>query len=182
MNCCRCAWACTASKGCGAECMVRLHPLLMGRRLGSRQRLRERLYKHWETWDKLGTTCGSTGHPSDLLLETDWLTRIDLKDAYSSVPIHQDHQEFPRFKWQEQQLPIHMPPFWPQYCAKGFTKPLKPLMTYLHGKGVHIVGCHLYRRHPSHSTIRGGGTQTHSHDSQPIGVTRLLSQLPESHS
>ena len=34
-----------------------------------------------------------------LILSGDWLAKIDLKDAYLTVPIHSDHQPFLQFKW-----------------------------------------------------------------------------------
>lgn len=30
----------------------------------------------------------------DILQESDWFTRINLKDVYFAVPIHNDHQRF----------------------------------------------------------------------------------------
>ena len=30
----------------------------------------------------------------DLMLQVDWMTGINLKDAYFVVPVHQDHQQY----------------------------------------------------------------------------------------
>ena len=30
-----------------------------------------------------------------------WMTCVDLKDAFYTVPIHPDHQKFLKFKWEE---------------------------------------------------------------------------------
>ena len=38
----------------------------------------------------------------DLMVQGDWLTRIDLKDAYFAVPIHDTHQKYLIFIWQQQ--------------------------------------------------------------------------------
>lgn len=35
-----------------------------------------------------------------LMVQGDWLTRIDLKDAYFAVPIQDTHQKYLRFIWQ----------------------------------------------------------------------------------
>ena len=37
----------------------------------------------------------------DLLRQGDWLTRIDLKDAYFSIPIHTQDRKYLRFLWQK---------------------------------------------------------------------------------
>ena len=49
-----------------------------------------------------------------LLIQGDWLVKLDLKDAYLSIPIHRPHQKFLRFQrfqwdsreWQFQALPF----------------------------------------------------------------------------
>lgn len=72
----------------------------------------------------------------DLLLESDWLTRIDLKDAYFSVPVHTDRQKFLRFRWQNTSYQFICLPFGLSMAPRVFTKLLKPAMTYLRSKGV----------------------------------------------
>lgn len=47
----------------------------------------------------------------DLLQKNDWMTRIDLKDAYFSVPIHPQHRKFLRFRWQEKCFQFTCLPF-----------------------------------------------------------------------
>ena len=36
----------------------------------------------------------------DLLRPGDWMTRVDLKDAYFAIPLHRQHRNFLRFRWQ----------------------------------------------------------------------------------
>ena len=38
-----------------------------------------------------------------LIQEGDWLTKLDLKDAYLTFPVYQAHQKYLRFQWQDQQ-------------------------------------------------------------------------------
>ena len=35
----------------------------------------------------------------DLLQEGDWMTRLDLKDAYFAIPVHKHHQKYLQFRW-----------------------------------------------------------------------------------
>ena len=70
----------------------------------------------------------------DLLLGSDWLTRIDLKDAYFAVPIHTEHQQFLRFRWQGTSYQFICLPFGLSTATRVFTKLLKPVMSYLRGK------------------------------------------------
>ena len=75
----------------------------------------------------------------DLLQRSDWMTRIDLKDAYFSVPIHQDHQQFLRFRWQNNIDQFTCLPFGLSMAPRVFTKLLKPAMAYLRSKGARSV-------------------------------------------
>ena len=50
------------------------------------------------------------GMMRDLLREGDWMASIDLRDAYLSVKIWEDHRKYLRFLWQ---LRIPVPPLWP---------------------------------------------------------------------
>ena len=36
----------------------------------------------------------------DLHQQGDWITRLDLKDAYFAILVHQEHRRYLRFKWQ----------------------------------------------------------------------------------
>jgi hypothetical protein len=72
----------------------------------------------------------------DLLQKNDWMTRIDLKDAYFSIPINPQYQNFLRFKWQTRAYQFTYLPFglasaprvftrffaklWGSYAAKGY--------------------------------------------------------------
>ena len=47
----------------------------------------------------------------DLLAKGDYLTRINLKDAYLVIPIHQQFHKFLRFRWEGQDFEFVCIPF-----------------------------------------------------------------------
>ena len=67
------------------------------------------------------------------------MTRIDLKDTYFAVPVHQNHQQFLRFTWENNIDKFTCLPFGLNTAPRVFTKLLKPVMAYLTSKGIMIV-------------------------------------------
>ena len=47
----------------------------------------------------------------DILYLNDWMTRIDFKDASFSIPIHQCHQKYLRFRWVKRMYQFTCLPF-----------------------------------------------------------------------
>ena len=72
----------------------------------------------------------------DLLQREDWLTHIDLKDAYFAMLIHQKHQKYFRFIWKGKAYEFWMPAFRVIECPK---KLLRPVVGFLREKGVCCV-------------------------------------------
>ena len=70
----------------------------------------------------------------DLMVQGDWLTRIDLKDAYFAVPIHDTHQKYLRFIWQQQTYQFTCLPFGLSSAPRIFTKLLKLVVAYLRSR------------------------------------------------
>ena len=52
----------------------------------------------------------------DLLRKDDYLVKIDLKDAYLTVPVWRDHQKYLRFLWRDSLLPL--PPACQEFCPE----------------------------------------------------------------
>ena len=75
----------------------------------------------------------------DLLQKNDWMTRIDLKDAYFSIPINTQHQRFLWFKWQKRAFQFTCLPFGLASAPRVFTKILCPVVGFLHSKGIRCV-------------------------------------------
>ncbi|KAM8977380.1 LOW QUALITY PROTEIN: uncharacterized protein RCH25_043896 [Pelodytes ibericus] len=67
----------------------------------------------------------------DLLRERDWFSRLDLKDAYLTVPVHRDHRRFLQFFWQKRLWQFTCLPFGLSSAPWCFTKLLKPVMEFL---------------------------------------------------
>ena len=61
----------------------------------------------------------------DLLRPVDWITKVDLKDAYFVIPIYQSHREYLRFSVEGQNYQFTCPPFGPASAPWIFTKILK---------------------------------------------------------
>ena len=75
----------------------------------------------------------------DLLRQGDWLTRIDLKDAYFAIPIHTQDRKFLRFLWQNRSFQFTCLPFGLSSAPRVFTKVLRPVIAFLRSKGVRCV-------------------------------------------
>jgi hypothetical protein len=75
----------------------------------------------------------------DLLKQGDFLTKIDIKDAYLNVPIWTNHQKFLRFMWQGQLWQFLCLPFGLASAPRTFTKLLKPVVAQLRKRGVRLI-------------------------------------------
>ena len=76
-----------------------------------------------------------------LLKQGDWLLKLDLKDAYLTVPIHQDHRRFLCFQWQGQTWQFKVLPFGLTSAPLIFTKITKPIVSTLCRLGIRMSLC-----------------------------------------
>ena len=65
--------------------------------------------------------------------------KLDLKDAYLSVPVFQTHRQWLRFQWQNRTYQFDTLPFGLSSAPFVFTKLLKPVVTVLRQVGVRLV-------------------------------------------
>ena len=75
----------------------------------------------------------------DLLGQGDWLTKVDLKDAYFAVPIHHAHQKYLQFQLQGKTFRFTCLPFGLSSAPWVFTKTLKPALAILRQRGVRLI-------------------------------------------
>ena len=63
----------------------------------------------------------------ELIQQNDYLTSVDLKDAYFSVSVHPDYKKFLTFTWNGKSYRFVVLPFGLTSCPRIFTKILKPV-------------------------------------------------------
>ena len=75
----------------------------------------------------------------DLLRQNDWMTKLDLKDAYFTIPIHSNHRQHLRFSVEEQSFQFTCLPFGLSSAPWIFIKILKPVAALLREHGVRLI-------------------------------------------
>ena len=71
--------------------------------------------------------------------EGDWLAKLDLKDAYLTVPIFSHHRKFLRFKWGRDIFEFVSLPFGLSSAPWAFTKLLRVVIAHLRKLGLRLV-------------------------------------------
>ena len=74
-----------------------------------------------------------------LVKRGDWLLKLDLKDAYLTVPIHPDHRKYLRFQWQGQAWQFRVLPFGLNSAPLTFTKLTKPIVSTLRRLEIRMI-------------------------------------------
>ena len=105
----------------------------------------------------------------DLLQPGDWLTKVDLKDAYFTIPVHMDHQKYLRFSAQGKVFQFTCLPFGLSSAPWVFTKTLKPVAAFVRGLGWRVV---FY----IDDILLMAETKERARD-QTMGLTHLLQSL-----
>ena len=73
---------------------------------------------------------GRVTSPPDLIQQGDWMIKMDMKDVYLQVPIHEAHQCFLQFVWEGKHYNFQCLPFCLSSAPKVFTKLLKPVVAH----------------------------------------------------
>ena len=75
----------------------------------------------------------------DLLRPGDWMTKIDLKDAYFAIPVACQHRKYLAFRWQGKTYQFNCLPFGLSSAPWVFTKTTKPVVTILRSLGLRMI-------------------------------------------
>ena len=75
----------------------------------------------------------------DLINPQDYLVKIDLKDAYLTVPIHTESQPYLKFQWKGKTYQCITLPFGLAPAPYVFTKLLRPVLAYFRKRGARMM-------------------------------------------
>ena len=75
----------------------------------------------------------------ELLRVNDWMVKVDLKDAYFTVPMHPSHQSYLRFMVGQEHYQFTCLPFGLSCAPWVFTKVMKPIAIFLRSMGVRMI-------------------------------------------
>ena len=75
----------------------------------------------------------------DLITKGDHMCKLDLKDAYLSISIHESSRQFLKFNWQGTVYEYTALPFGLSAAPRVFTKVLKPALAALRAAGIRLV-------------------------------------------
>jgi hypothetical protein len=75
----------------------------------------------------------------DILQERDWMGKLDLSDAYLTVPIHHKDRKYLKFHWRGQSYQFKSLPFGLATAPRTFTKVLRPVVSHLRSMGIRLI-------------------------------------------
>ena len=75
----------------------------------------------------------------DLLKPGDWMTKVDLKDAYFMMPVATNHRRFLQFKCLGETYQFNCFPFGLSSAPWVFTKTTKPIVAILRTMGLRMI-------------------------------------------
>ncbi|KZS05054.1 Uncharacterized protein APZ42_031859 [Daphnia magna] len=74
-----------------------------------------------------------------LVYLNDWMVKLDLKDAYFTVPIHAEDQRYLQFAWEGMVYQFTCLPFGLLSAPWAFTKLMKPVVALLWRQGIRLI-------------------------------------------
>ena len=79
------------------------------------------------------------GPTKKMLKPNDFLMKLDLKDAYYSVPVAVEYRKYLRFHFQDATYELQCLPFGLSSAPRAFTKLVKPVIAILRISGIRVV-------------------------------------------
>ena len=73
------------------------------------------------------------------LRENDYMMKLDLKDAYYSIPITKQHRKYLRFIFGNVVYEFQCPPFGLSSAPQTFTNVLKTVISLLRKRGLRVI-------------------------------------------
>ena len=74
-----------------------------------------------------------------ILKPGDWMTKVEMKDAYFMIPLAPNQERLVRFQWQRTTYQFNCLPFGLTSAPRAFTKILKAAMTILRSLGLRLI-------------------------------------------
>lgn len=74
-----------------------------------------------------------------ILRKGDWMAKLDLKDAYLTVPVRPSHQKFLRFEWRGRKYQFNCLAFGLAPAPRCFSKILKVVAAHLRRQGLRMI-------------------------------------------
>ena len=75
----------------------------------------------------------------NILQPNDLMVKVDLKDAYFCIPIHETHRKYLRFQWEGKVMQYRVLPFGLASGPRLFTNVMKPIVAILRRVGVRLI-------------------------------------------
>ena len=75
----------------------------------------------------------------DILTPHCWMCKVDLSDAYHSIPAWEPHRRYSEFRWKGELWEYNCLPFGLADAPRAFTKVLIPVVTFLRGQGLLLL-------------------------------------------
>ena len=75
----------------------------------------------------------------DLVRKGDYFCKMDLKDAYLTIPLHEEDQKFLQIKWREKLYQFSSLCFGLASAPWAFTKLLRPVVSFLRKQGMRLI-------------------------------------------
>ena len=107
------------------------------------------------------------------------MIKLDLKDAYLQIPIHQDHQHLLQFSVGGKDIPVHVPSLWSDISSKGIYQGAQATTWNASAGGDSVSG--LPGRHSYPPSEQGGVKMLSSSDLQPVRSSGFGNQYQKIH-